>query len=110
MNVTRCFFIFIALVALVACGSKSFSGEARQELGGIFDFAIERERARVLPHLHYSLGAHSIDRRRGTIELSFYFMKEQGDSLLWVECVERVPLSLVDTALCRRWLNYEYDR
>ena len=104
------FFISFMLVALVACGSKSFSGESGQEQGGVFDFAIERERAKVLPHLHYSLGTHSIDSRRGTIELSFYFVKELGDSLLWVECVERVPLSLVDTALCRRWLNYEYDR
>ena len=52
-----------------------------------------------------SLDAGSIDRRRGTVELSFYFTKEQGDSILWVECVERVPLALIDTALCRRWFD-----
>ena len=100
------FLIPLVLVVLVACGSKSFRAEAARGQGSVLDFAIERERARVLPHLHYSLDIRSIDRRRGTIELSFYFIKEQGDSLLWVECVERVPLALIDTALCSRWLHY----
>ena len=104
------FLIPLVLVVLVACGSKSFRAEAARGQGSVLDFAIERERARVLSHLHYSLGAHSIGRRCGTVELSFYFMKEQGDTLLWVECVERVPLALIDTVLCRRWLNYEYGR
>jgi hypothetical protein len=97
------FLIPLVLVVLVACGSKSFRGEAARGQGSVLDFAIERERARVLPHLHYSLGVSGIGRRCGTVELSFYFVKEQGDTLLWVECVERVPLALVDTALCRRW-------
>lgn len=113
MNVMRCFFIFLALSALVACGSNSFRAEVHPELTAEVAYLsmAERERARVLSHLHYSLDAGSIDHRRGTIELSFYFIEEHGDTLLWVEGMERVPLTLIDTALCHRWFHYDcrYD-
>ncbi len=104
--------MYLMFLALVACGSKSFRAKGAAEPAAVVAYLsmVERERARVLPHLHYSLDVRSIDRRRGTIELSFYFIKEQGDSLLWVECVERVPLTLIDTALCSRWLHYGYER
>ena len=111
-KMARCFFMFLASVVLVACGSKSLRAknafEQVEEM--VCSSIVERERARVLPHLHYSLDVYSIDHGRGTIELSFYFVKEQGDSLLWVEGMERVPLELIDTALCSRWLNYDYAR
>ena len=110
MRIARCFFMFIASVAVVACGCKSHRVGGAQGAGALPSLAVESERERVLPHLHYSLDAASVDRRRGTVELSFYFAKEQGDSVLWVECVERVPLALIDTALCRRWFNYDYHR
>lgn len=111
-KIARCFLISLIPVVLVACGSRSFRGKSALEQVGeaVCSSIVERERAKVLPHMHYSLDVHSIDRRRGTVDLSFYFVKEQGDSLLWVECVERVPLALIDTALCRRWLNYDYNR
>ena len=106
------FFILFASAAFVACGSRAFRLWDGQERAGeiVYPFAVVRERERVLPHMHYSLDVHSIDKERGTVDLSFYFVKEQGDSLLWVECVERVPLTLVDTALCRRWFSYDYAR
>ena len=107
-KVAHLFFIFLALAVLVACGSKALrvrGGQARSAVCPVF---VEQERERVLPHLNYSLDVHSIDR--GTIELSFCFVKEQGDSLLWVECVERVSMELVDTALCHRWFDYDYIR
>ena len=108
MNRMACrFFVLLAPVVLVACGSKAFRAPVETVPESFFFWAAERERERVLPHLHYSLDVHSVDSRRGTVELSFYFVKEQGDSLLWVECVEQVPMSLVDTALCRRWLDYD---
>ena len=110
MRIAHCFFMFIALVAVVACGSKFHRVGGAQGAGELTYLAMESERERVLPHLHYSLDAGSVDRRRGTVELSFYFAKEQGDSVLWVECVERVPLALIDTALCRRWFAYDYYR
>ena len=111
-KIARCFFISLASVVLVACGSKSFRAKnAFEQVDDVvYSSVVERERARVLPHLHYSLDVHSIDRRRGTIDLSFYFVKELGDSLLWVEGTERVPLELIDTVLCSRWLNYDYSR
>lgn len=104
-------FISLAPVALAACGSSGIGvtnrGQERvHEV--VFPPAMERERQALLPHLHYSLDVHSIDWGRGTVELSFHFEKEQGDSVLWVECVERVPLALVDTALCRRWFSFEW--
>ena len=95
-------------VALVACGSKDLRAGFMRADRVMLPPAVESEKERVLSHLHYSLDAGSIDRRRGTVELSFYFTKQQGDSLLWVECVERVPLELIDTALCHRWLDYDY--
>ena len=104
------FLIFAVSAALVACGSKALrvrDGQARSALSPLL---LEQERQRVLPHLGYSWDIHTIDRARGTIELSFCFVKEQGDSLLWVECVEQVPMAIVDTALCRRWFDYDYIR
>lgn len=111
MRMTCRFLILLALLlAVVACGSKSHRVQGVYGSEAFAPFAVEDERERVLSHLHYSLDAASVDRRRGTVELSFYFAKEQGDSVLWVECVERVPLALIDTALCRRWFNYDYHR
>ena len=109
MNVMRCFFIFLALSALVACGSNSFRAEVHPEQAAVVACITmaERERASVLPHLHYSLDVRSVDRKRGTVELSFYFIEEYGDTLLWVEGMERVPLALIDTSLCRRWFGYD---
>ena len=92
-------------LAIVACGSKALRTVKMRGDEVVLPFPVEMERERVLSHLHYSLDAGSIDRRRGTVELSFYFAKERGDTLLWVECVERVPLALIDTALCRRWFD-----
>ena len=93
---------------LVACGCK----EKRTGIAGtektVLTFFTESEKERVLSHLHYSLDIGTIDHIRGTVELSFCFTRLQGDSLLWVECVERVPLELIDTALCHRWLDYDY--
>ena len=109
MRMTCRFFILLALtVTNVACGCKSHRVQGVHGREGLVSLAVEDERERVLSHLHYSLDAASVDRRRGTVELSFYFAKEQGDSVLWVECVERVPLALIDTALCSRWFGYDY--
>jgi hypothetical protein len=110
IRMVRRFFISVAFVVLVACGSRAFRTPDTASRERFFTLAVERERERVLPHLHYSLDAHSIDWGCGTIELSFFFIKEQGDSLLWVECVERIPMALIDTALCHRWFNYEHVR
>ena len=111
MRMTLRFFILLAsMVAVVACGSKAHRVGAVRADEVVWPLTVESERERVLSHLHYSLDAGSIDRRRGTVELSFYFTKEQGDSILWVECVERVPLALIDTALCRRWFARDYYR
>ena len=107
-KMTHCFFIFLASATLVACGSRPFRVPKGEEGSVVCPVFVELERERVMPHLNYSLDVHSIDR--GTIELSFCFVKEQGDSLLWVECVERVPMELVDTALCHRWFDYDYIR
>lgn len=106
------FFIFFVSLAFASCGSRAFRlWDSKEQAGEIvYPFAVARERDRVLHHLHYSLDVHSVDKERGTVDLSFHFVREQGDSLLWVECVERVPLVLVDTALCRRWLSYDYVR
>ena len=98
------------LLLFVACGSKALPTGVAGTGKIVLPFYAECEKERVLSHLHYSLDAASVDRRRGTVELSFYFAKEQGDSVLWVECVERVPLALIDTALCRLWFNYDYHR
>ena len=106
----RRFLISIASIVLVACGSKVSRTPDTAAREHFFALAVERERERVLPHLHYSLDVHSIDWRCSTVELSFYFVKEQGDSLLWVECVERIPITLIDTALCHRWFDYEHSR
>ena len=92
----------------VACGSKALPTGVAGTGKIVLPFYAECEKERVLSHLHYSLDATSIDREHGTVELSFYFTKLQSDSLLWVECVERVPLELIDTALCHRWLDYDY--
>ena len=109
MRKTRRFFMLMTLlVARVSCGSRAFHVDGTGDDDVVLPFSIVSEKERVLSHLHYSLDAGSIDRRRGTVELSFYFTKQQGDSLLWVECVERVPLELIDTALCHRWLDYDY--
>ena len=103
------FFIFIVSAALIACGSKVYRVRGGEVHGVVVcPVPVEEERERVLSHLNYSLDVHSIDR--GTIELSFCFAKVQGDSLLWIECVERVSMALVDTALCRRWFDYDYIR
>ena len=111
MRIACRFFILLALsVVIVACGSKSHRVKGVYGNEVLSPLDVEGERERVLSHLHYSLDAASVDRRRGTVELSFYFAKEQGDSLLWVECVERVPLALIDTALCHRWFSYDYYR
>lgn len=106
------FFILFLSLFFTACGSNALSGGGREpgESGVVFSFAVESERERVLSHLHYAVDAHTVDYLYGTVELSFYFSKEQGDSVLWVECVEQVPLTLIDTALCRRWFNYDYHR
>lgn len=101
------FFILFLSLFFTACGSNALSGGER---GVVYAFPVEGERERVLSHLHYAVDVHTVDYKRGTVELSFYFSKEQGDSVLWVECVEQVPLTLIDTALCRRWFNYDYHR
>ena len=95
-------------LAIVACGSKALRTVKMRGDEVVLPFPVEMERDRVLPHLHYSLDAGSVDLGGSTVELSFYFTKQQGDSLLWVECVERVSLELVDTALCHRWFDYDY--
>ena len=103
--------LFISLVSIVcvACGSNAF--RAQSGLGEldelVYPLVVESERETVLPHLCYSLDLYGVDYRCGAVELSFSFSKESGDSLLWVECVERIPVALIDTALCRRWFNYE---
>ena len=109
-KIVRRFFILIILAVSVACGSKVFRDSSGQSgvRAVIYPFAASDERQEVLPHLHYSLNASSINSKRGTVELSFYFMKEQGDSVLWVECVERVPIALIDTAGCRKWFGYKW--
>ena len=111
-KMTHRFFIFFLSLFLVACGGSALRGGERAvaERGVVCPFAVESARDRVLSHLHYSVDVHTVDYKRGTVELSFYFSKEQGDSVLWVECVERVPLTLIDTVLCRRWFDYYYHR
>lgn len=90
------FFMFLAVVSLFSCGSRTL----RQQIGGdniVLPFAVWQERAAVLPHLQYDVDLLHVDKERGLVELSFSFVKESGDSLLWIECVEKVPLSLLDT-------------
>ena len=91
------FFMLVAVVSFLSCGSRVFR---QQSVGGdiVLPFAVRHERAAVLPHLQYDVDLLHVDKELGLVELSFSFVKESGDSLLWVECVEKVPLSLVDTA------------
>ena len=109
---TTCFLMLALAVILVTCGSRVFPAhEVKRAVSGVdYPFAVRAARQRVMPHLHYAVDMRHVDNEHGTVELSFYFIKEQGDTLLWVECVEKVPLSLVDTAWCRRWYYYDYDR
>ena len=96
-KIARLFFMFLAVVSLFSCGSRAI----RQQMGGdniALPFAVRQERAAVLPHLQYDVDLLHIDKERGLVELSFSFVKESGDSMLWVECVEKVPLSQLDTA------------
>ena len=110
MRMTHRFFMLLALSAvLVACGSKDLRAGFMRADRVILPPAVESEREKVFPHLHYSLDAGSVGLGRDAVELSFYFTRQQGDSLLWVECVEMVPLELIDTALCHRWFNYDYS-
>ena len=111
MNKIVCrFFILLILIFSVACGSKAFRAWGGQDGAReiVYPFAAGVERQEGWSHLHYSLNANSIDSRRGTVELSFYFIKEQGDSMLWVECVERVPMALIDTSGYHRWFGYKW--
>lgn len=103
-------FLLLALaILLVTCGSKVFRMRQTQRGVGhvLYPFAVLSARQRVMPHLHYAVDMHHMDKERGIVELSFFFVKSRGDSLQWVECVEKVPLSLVDTAQCYRWRGYE---
>lgn len=111
-KITPRFFMLAFAILLVTCGSKAFRvREVQYYVDNVtYPFAVQTARQKVLPHLHYAVDMRHIDRKRGTIELSFYFIKEQGDSLLWVECVEKIPVSLVDTARCRRWYHSDYIR
>ena len=88
--------MLLATVLLFTCGSRTL----RQQIGGgniALPFAVRQERTAVLPHLQYDVDLLHVDKERGLVELSFSFVKETGDSLLWIECVEKVPLSLLDT-------------
>ena len=95
-KIARLFFMFLAVVSLFSCVSRAI----RQQIGGgniALPFAVRQEMAAVLPHLQYDVDLLHVDKERGLVELSFSFVKESGDSLLWIECVEKVPLSLLDT-------------
>ena len=107
---TARFFILALAMLLVTCGSKAFHPRHMQRRKGavVYPFAVSSARQRVMPHLHYTVDMRYINVESETVELSFFFVKEQGDSLLWVECVERIPLSLVDTVCCHS--SYEYIR
>ena len=99
-------FILLAVVAMFfSCGSNVFgyvsAKECVREIS--YPFAVHEERQAVFPHLHYSVDMHTLDRENSLVELSFFFLKEQGDSLLWVECVESVPVALIDTAGHKMW-------
>ena len=109
---TARFFILALAMLLVTCGSKAFHPRQMQRRKGgvIYPFAVSYARQRVMPHLHYAVDMRYIDIEAGTVELSFFFVKEQGDSLLWVDCVERIPVSLVDTACSRTLYVYDYNR
>ena len=99
-------FILLAVVAMFfSCGSNTFGiGNADVRAREIsYPFAVREERQAVFPHLHYSVDMHTLDRENSLVELSFFFLKEQGDSLLWVECVESVPVALIDTAGHKMW-------
>lgn len=111
-RMTTCFLILALAIIFVTCGSRVFPArEAQRGVSGVaYPFAVQTARQRVMPHLHYAVDMRHLNNERETVELSFYFIKEQGDSLLWVECVEKVPVSLVDTAWCRRWYYNDYDR
>ena len=111
-RMTTCFFMLALAIFLVTCGSKVFPTlEMQSSVSGVtYPFAVQSARQRVMPHLHYAVDMSHMDNERGTVELSFYFIKEKGDSLLWIECVEKVPVSLVDTAWCHRWYYNDYIR
>lgn len=111
-KMTARFFMLSIAILLVTCGSKAFRAREMQcNVGGIvYPFAVRSARQKVMPHLHYAVNMHHANREQGTVELSFFFVKEQGDSLLWIECVEKVPVSLVDTVHCCRWRYYDYIR
>ena len=106
-------FFILALAALfVTCGSRAFRARVVQNDVGaaVYPFAVSSARQRVMPHLHYAVDIYHKDKKGEAVELSFFFVKEQGDSLLWVECVEMVPLSLIDTVMCRRWYSSDCIR
>lgn len=111
-RMTARFFMFALAILLLTCGSKVFSArEFQRSISSVvYPFAVRYARQRVMPHLHYAVDLYHMDKERGTVELSFFFIKEQGDSLLWVECVEKVPVSLLDTVHCRKWYGYDYLR
>ena len=95
-KIARLLLMLLATVLLFTCGSRTL----RQQIGGgniALPFAVRQEMAAVLPHLQYDVDLLHVDKERGLVELSFSFVKETGDSLLWIECVEKVPLSLLDT-------------
>ena len=95
-KIARLFLMLLATVLLLTCGSRTL----RQQIGGdniALPFAVRQEMAAVLPHLQYDVDLLHVDKERGLVELSFSFVKETGDSMLWIECVEKVPLSLLDT-------------
>lgn len=98
--------LLLSVVAvLLSCSSNAFrAGVARGSTRDVlYPFAVSDERQTVFPHLHYSVDMRSLDKEQNLVELSFYFLKEQGDSLLWIECVEKVPVALIDTTGHKKW-------
>ena len=90
---TASFFVLMAAVAMVAaCSSNSLRSHTADGVGVQLPSAVLDERKRVMPHLHYELGNCGDD----VAELSFHFVRQHGDSLLWVECVEKVPVELLE--------------
>ncbi len=91
---TARFFVLMAALALVvSCSSNSLRSRTAGGVG-MLPFAVLDERMRVLSHLHYEVEHCGDD----VAELSFHFVRQHGDSLLWVECVEKVPLELLEIA------------
>lgn len=101
--IVRFFLFVLAAALLVMCGSNALRTQSApvRQAPLFYPFAVIDDREALLPHLHYVLNLDCVDKKHNSVELSFYFVKERGDSLFWVECVEMVPIALLDTACCR---------